>query len=221
MTFLTNHWQNRIRRLGYGLATAIALSGGIAMVAPTAGKAQVLLEEQGTLSPMQDEYPFDGEAGDAVAIAMDSEEFDTVLVLLGPNGEEVAFNDDYARSLNSTIITTLPTTGTYTIVARSFSGRGGQYNLVVRPATPYDMAYSEGYTSIRNGDLEGAIAAFSEAITLEPDRPEAYLERGDAYYGVGNIDAVIEDYTRAADLYEQAGDIERAMFLREQLTFIQ
>jgi tetratricopeptide (TPR) repeat protein len=221
MTFWKDGWQKGTKTLGYGLATAIALSGVSLVSAVPAARAQVLFEEQGTLSPMQDEYPFEGTAGQAVLISMSSDVFDTVVVLVGPDGQELAFNDDYARSLNSTIVITLPTTGTYTVLARAFSGQGGAYSLAVNPATPYDLAYFRAYESIRNGQVEDAIAAFSEAITIDPTRPMTYLERGDAYYALSNIDAVVADYTRAAELYEQAGDTEMAQSLREQLVYIQ
>lgn len=221
MTFWKDGWQKGAKTLGYGLATAIAFSGVSLVAAVPAVRAQVLFEEQGTLSPMQDEHTFEGTAGQAVVISMSSDMFDTVVVLVGPDGQELAFNDDYARSLNSTIVTTLPATGTYTVLARSFSGQGGPYSLAVNPATPYDLAYFRAYETSRNGQFEEAIAAFSEAIAINPNVPMTYLERGDAYYAMGNIDAVVADYTRAAELYEQAGDSEMAESLRQQLLYIQ
>jgi tetratricopeptide (TPR) repeat protein len=215
-------WKNGSRKLGCMLATAIALGGiSLASMAPAARAQQALFEEQGTLQPMEDEYTFSGNAGQLVAIAMSSEVFDTLLVLKGPNGQEIAMNDDYGRSLNSTIVMTLPTTGTYTVLARSFSGQGGAYRVVVRPASAYDQAYARGLEQIRNGQLEEAIASFTEAINQDPDQPTAYLDRGDAYYGQGDIAAVVADYTRAADLYEQAGDTMMAQSLREQIAYIQ
>jgi len=216
-------WNNRARKLGCVLATAIALgSVSWASFAPVAQAQQTLFEEQGTLRPMEDEYTFSGTAGQAVAISMSSDVFDTLLVLRGPNNQEIAMNDDYARSLNSTIVTTLPTTGTYTVLARSFSGQGGQYRVVVRPATGYDMAYAQGLEQIRNGQLEEAIASFTEAIQQDPTQPVAYLDRGDAYYyGQNNMEAVLADYSRALELYEQAGDTLMADSLREQIRYIQ
>jgi len=215
-------WKNGSRKLGCVLATAIALGSlSWASMAPAVRAQETLFEEQGTLQPMEDEYTFSGTAGQAVAISMSSDVFDTLLMLRGPNNQEIAMNDDYARSLNSTIVMTLPTTGTYTVVARSFSGQGGPYRISVRPATAYDQAYARGLDQIRNGQLEEAIAAFTEAIGEDPNQPVAYLDRGDAYYGQGNIEAVVADYTRAADLYEQAGDTMMADSLREQIGFIQ
>jgi len=64
---------------------------------------------------------FEGSAGENVTIDMTSED-DTYLILLGPDGTIVAENDDY-DSLDSRVEASLPSDGTYTIVATSFSPR--------------------------------------------------------------------------------------------------
>jgi tetratricopeptide (TPR) repeat protein len=214
-------WNCGVRRVGCAVLSALAVGGATWIAATPAGRAQVLFEEQGTLQPMEDEYTFAGESGQMVKIAMTSNEFDTVLSLRDPSGQEIAFNDDSARSLNSTIVTTLPEDGTYTIIARSFSGQGGTYDLVVTPASEYDMAYATGVEHLYSGNFEAAIASFTEAIELNPDEPITYLDRGDTYYSTGNIDAVIADYNRAADLYEAQGNMEMAQMLREQISFLE
>ena len=61
---------------------------------------------------------FDGSADENVSIDMTSED-DTYLILLGPDGTIVAENDDY-EGLDSHIETSLPSDGTYTIVATSY-----------------------------------------------------------------------------------------------------
>jgi tetratricopeptide (TPR) repeat protein len=221
------------------MALATIIGGGAMLMAPAAS-AQELLREQGTLQPSQDEYTFTGTAGQAIAITMYSEEFDTVLALQDSNGAEIAFNDDYGRSLNSTIITTLPADGTYTVVARSFSGAGGNYTLTVRPATEYEQAYSLAFEYYMAGEFDQAIEAFGAAIAIDPDQPIAYTDRADARWGqfytnLGDdfnfeqppelpaelVEAITEDYERAAELYEQAGDPDTAAALREQLMFLQ
>ncbi|MEO1148830.1 MAG: tetratricopeptide repeat protein [Cyanobacteria bacterium J06638_22] len=214
-------WNRGIRQASCAFLSALALGGVTWMAATPAAQAQVLFEEEGTLMPMEDEYTFDGEAGQMIKIAMTSDEFDTVLSLRDASGQEIAYNDDSGRSLNSTIITTLPADGTYTIVARSFSGQGGNYDLVVTPASEYDMAYVEGVEFLFSGDFESAIASFTRAIELNPDEPVTYLDRGDTYYSMGNMEAVIADYNQAADLYEAQGDMQMAQMLREQISFLE
>jgi tetratricopeptide (TPR) repeat protein len=233
MTRIQSHFKN----LGMGLAGAALL--GTAFMPGSPARAQTILDQQGSLRPSQDEYTFDGEAGQVIAITMTSSDFDTVLSLLSPSGEEIAFNDDFGRTLNSTIVTAIPEDGEYTVVARSFSGQGGDYTLSVRPATDYEQAYSEGLTYSQNGQFDQAIAAYSRAIELDGDQPAAYMDRAEArwsqVYAAQNLtegqepappsgevrDAIVADYTRAADLYEAQGEVDIVQSLREQITFLE
>lgn len=71
-------------------------------------------------------FSLEGEAGQAVTITLVSEEFDTFLVLLGPDGSELDTDDDSAGSLDSQIAGfTLPENGTYIIIATSYSAYRG------------------------------------------------------------------------------------------------
>lgn len=80
-----------------------------------------------------DRQAFDGNAGDTVEISMTADEFDTYLILTGPDGTElVAEDDDGGSGTNSTIVTDLPADGVYTIWAGSYSGTDtGEYTLSV------------------------------------------------------------------------------------------
>lgn len=86
----------------------------------------------------QHNYRFEGEAGDEIVIDMPTsdEDLDTYLVVLGPDGERVAEVDDGPEPPNAYIELTLPTTGTYIIVATRFlEGEGfseGAYSLILR-----------------------------------------------------------------------------------------
>jgi hypothetical protein len=81
-----------------------------------------------------DYYTFSGAAGQQVAISM-SASFDTYLFLVGPNGRLLAFNDDVDQTTTNSRIPvsgflTLPSTGTYSILANTFSvGATGAYTL--------------------------------------------------------------------------------------------
>ena len=76
---------------------------------------------------------FEGSSGDNVTIEMTSDD-DTYLILLGPDGTIVAENDDY-EGLDSRIETSLPSDGTYTIVATSYSSEATfDYELTLERA---------------------------------------------------------------------------------------
>jgi hypothetical protein len=118
-----------------------------------------------------DEYTFEGAAGQQVSISMSSNNFDTYLYLLRPDGTVLAENDDIDTSsnppnLNSRIppngFVTLPFTGAYSILATSFAPESrGAYTLtltggVVCSFTP--IAYGETKTgTLSPGDCTNSI----------------------------------------------------------------
>ena len=76
---------------------------------------------------------FQGLEEDRVEISMESEDFDTYLLLVGPTGNEVDRDDDGGTDVNSRLTTTLPQDGEYTVWAGSYSGGGtGSYTITFR-----------------------------------------------------------------------------------------
>ncbi|MCG8363233.1 MAG: PPC domain-containing protein [Pseudanabaenales cyanobacterium] len=221
------------------VAVIAIIAGSLGAFLPgLSAKAEEILQQQGSLAPMRDEYSFEGEVGQIVTITMASEEFDTLLILLDPDGEEIAVNDDYGGTLNSTIVTTLPTSGSYTILAGSYSGQGGVYDVAVRPATEFEQVFNQAMTLSEEQNYPAAISAYSAAIDIDPTKPEAYMGRADAYWGQAYAeqgesfegpeslskearDAIIADYQQAADLLETSGERDFAQSLREQVELLQ
>lgn len=80
-------------------------------------------------------HAFNGSAGQAVAINLESNDFDTILLLVNAKGEVIASNDDAGpNTTNSRIDITLPETGTYVVYVTSFEFEGqGDYRLTVLP----------------------------------------------------------------------------------------
>lgn len=210
-----------------GVLGAIATLAGSALL-PAAALAQTpILEREGNLRSLQGEHIYNGTAGQQVAISLTSTEFDGALTLLGPNGTELATNEDYARSPNPTIIITLPSSGAYKILARSSYGQAGSYTVSVRPATAYDEAYARGVTLVQSGNFLEAIDAFREATQADPSQPVAYLDMADALYTEATrlqpeeARTIVANYNRAADLYAQQGNAEMAQMLREQASYLE
>jgi hypothetical protein len=119
-----------------------------------------------------DSYTFSGTAGQSIAIAQTSSAFDSFLILLSPSGSGLAADDDSGGGSNARIPGpsggfTLPTTGTYTILANSFDPLGtGNYGLTLSLAggpTTAQLLFStfaagEGFGAVsinltRTGDL--------------------------------------------------------------------
>ena len=216
------------------LGTALPLWG--LMASPAV--AQTLLEEQVEFQPQQDTYSFTGEAGDAVIIEMVSEEFDTFLTLLNPAGEILEQNDDYNGTPQATIVMELPETGEYTLLAGSFYGQlGGTYRVTVKPATDYQLVYDRALELMQSEDYGEAAEAYTAAIVLRSDDPNAYLGKADAllrqqavllgesFGGPNDLPTdiraeIVENYEQAAQLYAAIGEAEFAELIREQAEFV-
>ena len=133
-----------LQRLGI-IITTVGTTVGLAVcgVFSSSVKASpILLEERGTLSSgdailddgsLYDQYTFVGSSGQRVTIYLESDDFDPYLILLDPARRRISENDDISRTnRNSRLVITLPSTGTYTVVANSYeSGQTGSYLLRV------------------------------------------------------------------------------------------
>jgi hypothetical protein len=80
---------------------------------------------------LYDSHEFDGRAGSTVSIDLSSSDFDTYLILIDPQGNELASNDDRGDgTTNSALTLTLPMDGVYRIIVNSYHPDGsGSYYL--------------------------------------------------------------------------------------------
>ncbi|MEQ8997398.1 MAG: trypsin-like peptidase domain-containing protein [Coleofasciculus sp. B1-GNL1-01] len=77
-----------------------------------------------------DIYAFEGRAGQQVQIDMTSGEIDSYLILLDPNGNDLAQDDDSGGGTNARLFVTLPSDGIYLLMANAYeAGQTGSYNL--------------------------------------------------------------------------------------------
>ena len=82
-----------------------------------------------------DKFTFDTKAGYRVEIDMTSTDFDTFLLLQGPNGEDLGHHDDIepGNTNSKMVLESAPLDGTYTVYANSkTSGMTGAYQVHVR-----------------------------------------------------------------------------------------
>ncbi|HEX8116366.1 MAG TPA: PPC domain-containing protein, partial [Pyrinomonadaceae bacterium] len=155
-----------------------------------------------------DGYTFSGTAGQQILISMSSSAFDTYLYLHAPGGGLLTQDDDGGGGTNSRIpagsgFLTLPSTGTYTIRASSFSaGSTGSYSLTLTlNSTPpttglqyYPLATPVRLLDTRPGgftacDTPGAALTAGSART-EPARTTCTGIPAAAQAIVGNATAV-------------------------------
>ncbi len=79
-------------------------------------------------------------------------------------------------------------------------------------------ALRRGNVLAREGDLDGALLAYTQAIDIDPQCADAYRGRGNAYVGKRAYDEAIADYTEAIRLtyykravaYGKKGDFKQA-----------
>ncbi|HNG94789.1 MAG TPA: pre-peptidase C-terminal domain-containing protein [Acidobacteriota bacterium] len=86
----------------------------------------------GASSRYADVYGFNGSAGQLVTVTLSSSSFDTFLSLRTVDDTVLAENDDSNGSSNSRIVFTLPSNGSFKILAASFpAGATGAYTLTL------------------------------------------------------------------------------------------
>ncbi len=131
----------RVRQLGQRCTLAAPISLGAVLNAqlaatPACGSSYLSNTQRAAYS---NRYTFSGTAGQTVRILMESGVLDSVLYLTGPNNELLTQDDNSGGSNNAAIpnltnFFVLPSTGTYTIEATSFSL--GSFTLRLLGSTP-------------------------------------------------------------------------------------
>jgi len=139
-------------------------------------------------SGISDFWVFDGEAGDRITLVMNSTDFDTFLELYNMNNQPIASNDD-ANGNNSQINFVLPADGSYTVIARGYSGSAsGFYNLTLTRIEVSDAAFVlEPNRSVTGSLFSGTndtwtfegVAGEYVIITLLSEEFDCYLELRD------------------------------------------
>ena len=151
---------------------------------------------EGTASGEDLNYTFSAEAGEVIALALQSDEFDPYLTLLDPSGDEAAFNDD-SIGLNSQIGYSAAETGDYTIVVSAFGGNPeGAFTLTVLGGTcllfedtaagsvvEYDWTIPEG--NVVTIDLSSE--DFDTYITLNDSEDEEIDTNDDGGEGLNSL----------------------------------
>ncbi|ASC73065.1 Tetratricopeptide repeat domain protein [Halomicronema hongdechloris C2206] len=204
----------------------------------------VLLEVEGVLEAgddtlndgsLYDTYTFDGNAGQTIAITLESVEFDTFLLILDNQGDELARNNDIdteAGNYHSFITLTLPTDGIYTIWANGFDESSrGRYSLTVVDTSPEQAAPILSDASQANveadrlldiGLQQFRVSQFREALQSWQQVLDLYRKLGNRQgeaNALGNLGLAyfsLGDYEQAIDVYEQRLAITSDLNNRQQ-----
>lgn len=107
---------------GRGLVLEMAPPG--ALVAGT--------ETSGAVGPNNSaSYEVFAQAGQQLYLRAESDQLDTTMTLLGPDGSSLGYSDD-ADGRNPVIELSAPTTGIYRVLVAGYAGAGGPFQLLVR-----------------------------------------------------------------------------------------
>lgn len=91
--------------------------------------------------------------------------------------------------------------------------------------TPAEFYSKRADDSLEKGQVESALADYTEALKLKADDPNLYVSRGKALFRKKDFDRSVKDYDKAIELapktavaflnrgasYEQLGDVEKAL----------
>jgi len=87
-----------------------------------------------------DAYTVSGQAGERIAISMQSDDFDTLIEIgqmVDGNFQQLAMDDDGGGGLNSRLVFTFPQSGDYVVRARTFGANSvGAYQIESGPIAP-------------------------------------------------------------------------------------
>lgn len=109
-------------------------------------------------------YELEGPAGQAVTLTLESDVFDTYLILAGPDGYQEDNDDGPGMGTNSRLEVGLPTTGLYRVGVTSYRpGETGPYVLRIEPGTTLQRA--------RRPDVYAVIAGMTEYPTASDRLP--------------------------------------------------
>ncbi len=90
-----------------------------------------------------------------------------------------------------------------------YEGAIADYTQAIRLDPDFAIAYNNtGLVRRKLEDYEGAISAHTQAIRLDPNFAKAYYDKGFVYKKQGNRERARTDFLKAADLYQQQGNME-------------
>ncbi|QQE65142.1 hypothetical protein GFS31_18270 [Leptolyngbya sp. BL0902] len=223
-------WANSYDKNEIGSYTLLIQPSFVEEIEIGAHFVEGILDQTSQVSPNDGSYynvhTFEGHAGQTIRIDMVSEEFDTFLILLAPNGAEhlpyQLLQSDDSAGVHSLIVATLPTTGTYSLLANSHAvGDTGSYRLKLQLASTEDalsasyLREADGlfYQGIRQnqvGNFQKALQSFNQALELyrNPTVQSIFPQLG--RQGQSNT------LSNLASLYNNLGQYEEMRTLYEQ-----
>lgn len=145
----------------YSLDIAVAPQATAQVVQGTLENGDAL----GLSGAFEDTIPFQGRRGQRVMVLMTSNEVDSFVRLVGPNGVPLSECDDAGSGTDSLLTTVLPADGEYRIQATTFEpGTAGGYTLVIDQTEPVDRIETG---SLAFGDQTLETGEYHDIFTID------------------------------------------------------
>lgn len=172
-------------RAGFACLSLVVLAlGGAGLVSQTAAQPAATHSGELTAQAPRASYEVTLQAGQVVTLTTDTDtNLDTVLTLIGPDGEPVAQNDDDASGdLTSEIVYGAARAGTYTAVVTGYGNATGSFSLTITEGL--NVGLSDAATILREEsvslstaqtevrfpvDLEAGQIFVASTFALSPD----------------------------------------------------
>ncbi|NEQ46967.1 MAG: tetratricopeptide repeat protein [Leptolyngbya sp. SIOISBB] len=188
-----------------------------------------LLQLQGSLEDgdptlsngnLYDIYLFEGQENQTIKIDLESDIFDTYLIIQDSSGSRIIENDDGGIGSNAQITVRLPSDGQYQIIVSSYNiDEQGAYRLTVFEATQEELSQSElqaeaamflqqGIQQYHSSQYREALQAWERALNISRSIGDFQAEAA----VLGNIGIVYQsfgDYEQALDFFGQSLAISR------------
>ena len=159
----------------------------------------------------------DMQAGDEIDVTMMAGDFDAYLQIWDADGNSLVQDDDSGGGLNARATMTIPTDGTYQIIANSFnSDAAGDYTLMVRTRS-IAAEIEAGNVMLFNGALSAESGRMADGSPYEEHVIEAEAgERLDITLTSGSFDAylmVFDGDEKIAEDDDSGGGLDAQLFV--------
>lgn len=142
---------------------------------------------------------FDGQAGDVIAVTVDSNNsLDTIATLISPNGLVIASDDDGGQGFDPEIErVVLPSTGIYTLEIRSFTaGASGTAVITINRYDGNALNNMETHTITLNEKITGDVLTYfaqaGDVLSLEIELESGNI--GDLYITAEQAESILMTY---------------------------
>lgn len=154
-----------------------------------------------------DAYTFEGQPGQTVTIDLNSDDFDTYLVLEAPDSQKES-NDDADSTAHSQIVTTLSQLGTYTVYVTSYgAAETGDYVVSVTQSTGGGSGSGRDSLTLSLGQDTGGTLDTADSRSTDGKYQDIYVFEGSAGESVqvdmtGEFDTFLSVVTPSGQTYE-------------------